>query len=235
MRLRSTALLPLLACLALASSAQAPDTNHLRDQRYCEILLGSGGFITPTRLDVYNTIGLDTCPQDLWSKITVDSVKKETGAKFVRLNGPRHWTLDNFVDSKLVATNIRSFGGVEMREAGVLEVHVGLLDNGPYHIHTVARTTVEHYKAGLPVFQLIDPTGAVYFMQSYSLEKDPSQTMAALPQLGSKLHLPKGWQFRTLILKHDYYLKAINNQATVVQDDLINTYQKSTAHGADDL
>jgi hypothetical protein len=71
-------------------------------------------------------------------------------------------------------------------------------------------------------------------MQSYSLEKEP-QSLDTLPQLRSQLHLPKGWRYRYITLKHDFFLKAVDNMATVIQDDLLNTYQKSTAHAADDL
>lgn len=234
MNLSRRLILPLLTLLLPAAFAQAPSTSELRDQRYCEVLLGSGGFLTPTRLDVYNTIGLNECPADLWSKLTEASMKKETGAKFVKLNGPRHWVIDNFVNSKLVNPTIRSFGGIPMREAGILNIHINLFENGPYEPRTVDRTTIEHFVADRPVFQLIDPAGQVFFMQSYSLEK-AQQSMATLPALGSVLHLPKGWAYRSLTLKHDFYLKAIDNKATVLQDDRMNTYQKSTAHAADDF
>lgn len=234
MNLSHRLILPLLTLLVTTASAQAPSTTELRDQRYCEVLLGSGGFITPTRLDVCNTIGLNQCPEALWSKLTVSAVKKETGAKFVKLNGPRHWVIDNFVNSQLVNPTLRTFGGIPMREAGVLNIHLSLMDNGPYQPHIVDRKTVEHFRADLPVYQLIDPAGEVFFMQSYSLEKRP-QSLDTLPQLGSLLHLPSGWSFRSIVLKHDFYLKAIDEKATVIQDDFINTYQKSTAHAGDDF
>ncbi len=128
MRSKCRLLCVVMFCLGgTAAVSQAPDTSHLRDQRYCEVLLGSGGLIVPKKLAVYNTIGLNTCPEDLWSRITVDSVKKETGAKFVKLNGPRHWVVDNFVNSRLQNQTIRNFGGISMREAGILDVHLNML------------------------------------------------------------------------------------------------------------
>jgi hypothetical protein len=220
----------------MATASSLPPTSELRDQRYGEVLLGSGGLIVPSRLDVYNTIGLNLCPEDLWSKLTVAGVKQETGARFVKLNGPRHWTIDNFVDSALASPTIRSFGGLEMRKAGVLKVSLGmLLFRAPYTARTVQRKTTVQFRAGRPVFQLINPVGDVFFMQSFSLEKDPHQTLATLTTLGSKLRLPTGWTYRSVILRKDYLLKAIDDMATVVQDDLVNTYQKSTAHAGDDL
>ena len=84
-----------------------------------------------------------------------------------------------------------------------------------------------------PVFQLVDDQGNVYFMQSYSLEKDTDQTAQTLSQLGSVLTLPSGWTFRSLVLKADYNLTALNNMATVIQDDLLNTYQLAPGATAD--
>ena len=123
-----------------------------------------------------------------------------------------------------------------MREAGTLEVKLkdARSFGKPYVIHDVARKTIWVFKAGRPVYQLISPDGAVYFMQSYSVQKEP-QSMDSLANLGSKLSLPKGWSFRTATLTKDYQLKAVDGMAYVVQDDLENTYQKSTAKAGDVL
>ena len=72
-------------------------------------------------------------------------------------------------------------------------------------------------------------------MQSYSLQVDPRQTMESLPTLGQRLRLPRGWSFRVVTLKKDYRLEAVGGQATVVQDELLNTYQKSAAKAAEEL
>ena len=69
--------------------AQQSGTVDLRDQRYCEIIIGARGSYFPRELLVYNTIGLNAWPEALWSKITVGSVKADAKANFVRLNGPR--------------------------------------------------------------------------------------------------------------------------------------------------
>jgi hypothetical protein len=63
-------------------------------------------------------------------------------------------------------------------------------------------------------------------MQSYSLEK-AELSYDKLAWLGEKLDLPRGWRFRSVVLNQDYFLKAENEWATVLQDDLRNTYQKS--------
>jgi hypothetical protein len=212
--------------------AVAGDRENMRGERYGEVLLGRGGLLVPNEFDVYNTIGLNDCPEDLWKKLDADKIKKENSVKAVILNGPRYWTIDGLTNSKLVSTVKKSFGGIEMRQAGTIEL--GLRDKlslgKPYSEHKVARTTVWVFKAGKPVYQLISPDGSVYFMQSYSVQKQ-NQNFDSLAQLGSKLHLPSGWKFRTQNLKKDYFVKAIDGMAYVVQDEMDNTYQKSTAKG----
>lgn len=225
-----------LVTLLAAASVNAADMNNMRGERYGEVLLGSGGLLVPNSFDVYNTIGLNDCPEELWSKLDAEKLKKETGAKVVKLNGPRYWVIDGLTGSSLVNKEKRSFDGLDMRLAGTLELTMKdkMSLGKPYIIHQVARKTTWVFKAGKPVYQLIDPDGAVYFMQSFSAQK-AKQDMDSLAKLGSKLTLPSGWKFRTLTLSKDFNLSAIDGMAYVVQDDLENTYQKSIAKESDKL
>jgi hypothetical protein len=63
-----------------------------------------------------------------------------------------------------------------------------------------------------------------YVTQSFSQIFDPEQTRSDLRTLGSPLELPKGWSFHTLELEKPLVLKA-KGFATIIQDDLTNTYQ----------
>ena len=218
----------LFAAFQAPAFAEGTPLPGFRDHRYCEVLLGTGGMIFPDELDVYNTIGLNDCPQDQWGKLSEAQIKTETGAKFVILNGPRFWVIDRFVGSSPISTTVKSFGEIEMRKAGVLQVSLGdfIGSRKPYRPRQIHRKTVVLFKAGFPVFQLIDNKGAIYFMQSYSLEK-AELSYDKLASLGEKLDLPRGWRFRSVVLNQDYFLKAENEWATVLQDDLRNTYQKS--------
>ena len=204
---------------------QAAEKSHLRGGRYCEILL-SKSFTT---FAVYNTWGLNGCPEGLWRKETVASVKKETSVKAVHLNGPRYWVIDGFTRSNLLNPTVKSIGGIPMREAGVLHLSVFdlLQSKSSYQEHKVDRQTTLIYQAGKPVYELIDPKGNVFVMQSYSVELS-KQTQATLSNLASKLKLPSGWRFKTGTLKQTERLQAIRNVAVVVQDDLLNTYQMAT-------
>lgn len=236
----TTQLLAPLLALALCSVSAVPglaaERTNLRGQRYGEVLLGKGGLVTPKELDVYNTIGLNDCPQELWQKLDPEKIKAETDSKMVKLNGPRYWTIDGFTATALINPEVKEFGGIKMRHAGTLELSLAdkLTMGTPYAVHKVDRKTVWVFDAGKPVFQLIDPDGSVYFMQSFSVQKK-EQTMDSLAALGTKLQLPKGWQFRTVTLTKPFELKAENDVAFVVQDDFNNTYQKSTAKADDKL
>lgn len=206
-------------------SSQAAERMNIRGQRYCEIIVSQ----SLTNYAVYNTWGLNKCPSALWNKITVDGVKQETGASFVKLNGPRHWVIDGFKKTALINPTIKTLSGLPMREAGILHFSVFdlLKPNTPYQERNVNRQTTWIYEAGRPVYELINPKGNVFVMQSFSVQEKP-QTEASLAQLGGKLTLPAGWKFKTGILKRSESLEAINNQAVVAQDNFANTYQMAT-------
>jgi hypothetical protein len=61
-------------------------------------------------------------------------------------------------------------------------------------------------------------------MQSYSQIVDPKLTLAQLPSLGRRLHLPQGWRYQTRRLRCHLVLRA-RGKATVTQDELQDTYQ----------
>lgn len=51
--------------------------------------------------------------------------------------------------------------------------------------------------------------------------------MESLTDLGARLTLPTGWRYRSRVLTEDVRIVAEGGMATVVQDDLGNTYQRS--------
>jgi hypothetical protein len=206
-------------------TAEANSLNNMRGARYCEILLTKKGL----NMAVYNTINLNGCPEDLWKKITVQSIKKETGSFFVHLNGPRYFLFDRIENASLINKKQRVFQGLAMHEAGVLHLNASDLfkRRSPYKTHEVARQTTWVYFAGKPVYELLSPTGEAYVMQSYSVQDIP-QTEADLSTLGTRLKLPSGWTFKTGLLKKEAKVVAIDGKAIVTTDDFLNTYQKAT-------
>jgi hypothetical protein len=77
------------------------------------------------------------------------------------------------------------------------------------------------------VFELVAPGGDTYVMQSYAQIKDPSLTLAKLRALGRRLKPPAGWHYRSRRLRSDLVL-TVHGSATVLQDELQNTYQLAT-------
>jgi hypothetical protein len=61
-------------------------------------------------------------------------------------------------------------------------------------------------------------------MQALCNAVDESLSIDNLSELGSKLQLPQGWSYRTRILEEDLVVDTSDHFATVVQDELENTY-----------
>lgn len=209
----------------ISQTAFATHTENIRQKRYCEIVVSD----RLLSLSVYTTFGLNDCPEAAWKKISEKEVKKDTSALFVRLNGPRYWVIDGFDFNPIMKPEKITIGGLEMRKAGILHLKIWDVLHGDktYREHHVKRQTTWIYKAGNPVYELVGPNGDVYVMQSYSVQKKPL-TAASLNTLATQLTLPEGWIYKTGILKEDKYLKTVNNEATVLQDNYLNTYQKSS-------
>jgi hypothetical protein len=215
----------LLTLLLISTSSQGAPKSNIRGERYCEVILAK----TLTHFSVYTTWGLNDCSDQRWNKVTVTKVKQESRASFVFLNGPRFWVIDEVQHPNLVKATIQKINELSMREVGVL--HIRLADvfksNAPYYKHEVQRQTTSIYQPGKPIYELLAPSGEVFVMQSYSIQKLP-QTEHTLYQLSTKLRLPKGWVFKTGTIKKTESIQAVNNLAIIIQDDFDNTYQKAT-------
>jgi hypothetical protein len=218
------AVLPDLAVKALLLAAALAVTNHgshLHDARYCEILVLRGTPPSAT-VTVWNTIGLNKCPGRWWRGFDAGKLAHELGATFVVLNGPRHFLMDSATAS---TGRVRSFHGERMRKLATISIHdAAELAQTPYTDRTINRTNTFEWDRGRTVFELIAPGGDVYVMQSYAQIKDPKLTLARLPSLGRRLKLPLGWHYRVRKLRGPLVLRA-RGRATVLQDDLQNTYQ----------
>src|SRR3990167_5803322 len=185
--------IPVLSTLLLIppATSHAAEKMRIRGDRYCEIIFTE----SITQYEVYNTVGLNDCPAAIWSKVNINQVKKETKSSFVHLNGPRYWVIDGFKHSSLMNSTPKILGGLAMREAGVL--HLSAYDllrarsGSNYQQWKVERRSIWIYEPGKPIYELIDPEGNVYVMQSYSTQKPP-QTQASLASWASKLTLPAG-------------------------------------------
>ncbi|GCE07461.1 haloalkane dehalogenase [Dictyobacter aurantiacus] len=201
---------------------------QMHGARYGEVLLVSP-HLSHVEATVYNTLGLNDCPDELWRQLDPEAIKKEHKARFVILNGPRYFLMDQ-IGSADVSQEHTTFGGLQMRRMAIVRIPLasavrGGLKQKPYTENTVARTTDYVYNRGREVYELVTPDGTTYIMQSYSLKVDPTLKEEDLKTLGDRLKLPAGWQYRVRRLDHEYILP-IRGQAYVIQDDLQNSYQR---------
>ncbi|MCB0977224.1 MAG: hypothetical protein KDB02_07160 [Acidimicrobiales bacterium] len=199
----------------------------LRDVRYGEVLLLSASQDGTFSAAVYNTLGLNDCPQDAWNRLDPTEIAARHGVIAAILNGPRHWVLDEIV--KLDSGQDRvfaRFGDLDMFLAAVLELGHELPTPGAYVERRVARETIFRLRADSTAHELHSPDGSTYVMQAYSLAVDSAQTIDSLRTLGDRLALPDGWSFEVRTLDRDLDLLSTEGVATITQDELQNTYQR---------
>ncbi len=213
--------------LAAAPAAGAATLPGLHNARYCEILELKGALPDAT-VTVWNTIGLNRCPASWWNAFDAGELAKERGATVVLLNGPRYFLMDS-----VTATpgRVRSFHGEKMRRVATIPIHSAAdLARTPYTDRVVKRRNTWTWNRGRVVYELVAPGGDVYVMQAYAQIVDPKQRIGKLRSLGSRLDLPPGWRYRVRRLRAELNVKPIKGNATIVQDELQNTYQlyKST-------
>lgn len=195
----------------------------MRGVRYGEVLAvfrRRSGF----EAEVYGTQMLNDCPPELWDALDADVIAAETGALAVKLNGPRHWMLDGLGQKVAVVEPVlREFSGLTTRRIAVVELgeEPGVR---PYEEIHVNRGAVFFFDAGSPVHELVDPDGTAYVMQAYCTGVDPTLTQGSLPALGDRLSMPPGWTFRTRVLGEELVVDTSATVATVLQDELENTY-----------
>lgn len=212
-----------LALLAAAGPAMAKvQSKGMRDGRYCEIFTI---FLSPSPIArINNSYGLNRCRQGWWESLDPAALAADAGADLVTLNGPRHWLMDKVVvqDPGPVST----FAGKRLREVAAIDLtKVGLAPPPAFTQVKIQRSTRFVFRGGRPVFQLTDPDGRRYLMQSYSQIVDPDLSYDQLGRLGKRIGLPDGWSYRSYEPKRTIALPA-NGQATIVQDELRNTYQR---------
>ena len=201
--------------------------SNLRNQRYCEVLVGKRDWLK-LEVRVFNTQGLNLCPEEQWKTLNKGSIEKTFDASFVFLNGPRYWTMDEIQASGSTVNNVKeTFGGIEMNLRATIQLSLlkQFIGSKKYTPNEINRTTNFVYRAGNAVYELTSPAGEVYVMQSYSQIVNPALSMKDLPVLTEQLKLPAGWTYRSRVLDQDLSL-VVNGIAYVLQDNLSNSYQR---------
>ncbi len=198
----------------------------IRGLRYCEILAAKLNASGGVHVDVYTTFGLNDCPDAQWQALDPTAVAAQLGVTQALTNGPRYWLMDKLVGT-LISTTIVTLGGIPMHQAGAIDLSLDAGSLGsPYVTRMIQRNTTVTFSSGQRVYELVDPQGKIYDMQSYTTQK-VMQTEADLSNLGAALKPPAGWSFRTRVLTADLVLPTPGGIGVVVQDDNDNTYQQS--------
>ena len=195
-------------------------------KRYGEVLLVH---VTETgpEATVFNSFPLNDCPQDLWSRLDPQAIATETGATAALLNGPRYWLMSAIEKAAGGTPEKKTFGGIEMLRQAT--VQLSSMNPAPYAVNKVSRNTAFVFDAGRPVFELIDPPGQRWVMQTWSQTVDPALSLDDLPGLAGRLRLPPGWSYQSRTLTHPLRVDTTTNDAHVIQDDLANSYSLETA------
>jgi hypothetical protein len=203
----------------------------LRNARYCEVIpVTQDGIWLTSR--VFNTLGLNDCPECEWAALTEEQVNEEYGSVAAKLNGPRFWVINQLLASgSSVDAEQFTFGGIEMEKRATLTTRLreGTVGEEFYTPNEVQRQTVYTYNAGAEVYELTSPAPErdVYVMQSYAQIADTTLTIDDLPTLGGRLAMPDGWTYAPRTLAEDLVLDS-GGLAYVINDDLYNSYQRRT-------
>jgi hypothetical protein len=182
-----------------------------RGYQYCELVFdyGDKGY------DLYSTSPLAKARLEWWDKLDLEALAKEFGARSVHKNGPQWWSMD---EVGVMASEPVKVAGVNM----VFGAHLprGTLNIPKYTVFSPAKTQNLLWKAGKPVYQLVDPDGHVYVLQGY---KVPEESLA---KLGERFkQLPAGWKYRVKVLTEDLVMK-LSPKAPIpsVQDEFNQIY-----------
>jgi hypothetical protein len=190
-------------------------------KRYGEVLLVTPGEAGP-QATVYNSFPLNDCPAELWSALDAHAIAAEHGAAAALLNGPRYWLM-NAIEKEPQGPQIKkTFGGIEMiQQATVL---LSSMNPAPFLANKVNRHTVFVFNAGQEIYELVDPQGQRWVMQTWSQVGDPNLSRRDLPGLADRLHLPAGWTYQSRVLTSDLRVDTRSRAAQVLQDNLTNSY-----------
>jgi hypothetical protein len=214
----------LLAALALTASTSAfaaeqkvdlVKLTDIRGMRYCEFLL-----IFDDHVTIYNTSASNGCPEDKWKAIDVASVAANNGASKAQLNGPHFWAMD---EQTVGFGETKTFGGIDARYVATLPLSALGSGEGsdPYKTYTSAKLQTMIFKAGSPVYELVDSGGNTYILNAYGDKVrggDPAN-------LADQLSPAEGWNFRVSTPTDDLTIEGTDKTPVhMVGDDLHQYY-----------
>ena len=189
--------------------------------RYGEVLLVRMGESGPEAA-VFNSFPLNDCPAELWNALDAESIAKDNGVVAALLNGPRYWLMSGIEKDTSAPQRTTSFGGIDMIQQAV--VQLSSMNPAPYSVNKVDRRAIFTFNAGRPVFELVDPDGQHWVMQTWSQTIDKNLSLDDLPGLANRLTLSDGWSYQARTLSNPLRVDTTARDAHVIQDDLANSY-----------
>lgn len=182
-----------------------------RGYLYCELVFNYG----EKGNDIYSTSPLAEAKLDWWAKLDLEELAKEFGAESVYKNGPQWWSMD---EVGVMASEPVEVAGVDM----VFGAHLppGTLKMKKYAVFNPAKFQNLVWKAGKPVYELMDADGHVYVLQGHKIPTDQLAT------LGERFkELPEGWQYRAETPEKDLIMKLTPKEPIPsVQDEFDQIY-----------
>lgn len=216
--LSAAAILASAAGAATAQQKVSPVTlTDIRGMEFCEFLL-----IFDDRVEIYNTSNAQGCPQDKWQALDTQTIAANHGANAAQLNGPHFWAMD---EQTIGFGDTKTFGGIAAGYAATLPLSALGSGKGsdPYKPYTSAKLQTMVFKAGKPVYELIDPEGHTYVLNAYGAEVkdgDPAN-------LADQLHPAEGWAFQVSTPGDDLTIEGTSEKPVeMVGDDMHQYYTR---------
>lgn len=230
-----------IAAYPVSSGPTYPPT--MRNYQYCEAVLQVPAAPSGKNQPVMNTSGYDRCPfySSLQSQDIVNSYNATyysgnpyglpSGAASLIVDWPRNWIYDQARENIPPGTTQYLIldvpePNVPVTTFGFVGFNTGTLLGTPYTQSSVVRDATWTYYANSLIYELLDPSGNLYVMQSYARFEDPSLSESDLKNaatMASLLDLPAGWSYGVERLTQQFD-NVSNGNAILVQDKLANSY-----------
>ncbi|HAD09296.1 MAG TPA: hypothetical protein DCF62_07445 [Porticoccaceae bacterium] len=160
-----------------------------RGYRYCELVFDYG----EKGNDIYSTSHNAECDLEWWGALDLTSLAQEFGARAVFKNGPQWWSSDVV---GLMMSDPVDVAGTKMRFGANLPP--GTMSIPKYTVFSPAKYQKLEWKAGLPVYKIVDDQGNEFVLQGNKVVTEK------LSSLGASMEgLPEGWRYEVEVLKED--------------------------------
>ncbi|MCT8159643.1 hypothetical protein [Pseudoruegeria sp. SHC-113] len=213
-----------LTAASIATHAEegmkAYEIKDMRGMRFCEFLL-----ISADNVVIYNTSASDGCPADKWEALDLEALAAEHGVLKAQLNGPKFWAMD---EQTVYLGEEKIFGGIAARYGATLPL--AALGSGegaaPYEPYVSAKNQSFVFRAGAPIYELVDAEGNVYALNAWG----PNVTDGNPDNLAAQLAPAEGWTARATLPEADVIIAGTSDTPVdMVGDDMKQYYTRYRA------